>query len=716
MNIIHVSDSHEIFTGLCNICHEQVVYNSETGSEHISSFTHRNPNSKCLGVSFINEDKQEPLLQTKVTTNWLQKWDDICKDYNIENVCFYESLVSPHNHMTKNMDSKIRLIFNATDRRLFEYNGFSIEDNKVFFFQDKFNSQFCSESVFFHCNDGVIRKACCDSVVKLKLPDLEEICVRVLKDVSLRDDGHEIILDLQSRWGFGAGNEVCQIIHPVKVMSITGRDIFDTIHRNLFYKFPVNPITIYNAPPGAGKTTAIKNAVRRWKKKKVLIIVYNKANQETLMEELKDCVFCTVKTLDALCMAATTNRFGGELADDTFDEDATDKTFVKKNFPKWDVRDKIKHGGGRMSSSIITHRLTHPKAACTICKVHKRLSMVKSSDGVDPGWDASLNTHPIHNIVKNITTFASRRYVCDRDHKLVKLFEQYDVVLVDEMQDLSSEQEMRLIQQASCPIVMVGDFQQTINDFRHSVNTIACDHYLPCSLPPEPKSIDISHVVEWYSTFRLDPLSVQWLEDMTGTRMKSNRRPSDISSISWSSVIPYKTHTLILCRKNESVISEAIRYSRTGNIRVIGGVRIALLLKTAASDKSQTGLMSQLADKLKSENTLSEVVNMLQESDISLNALRAGGVLAIGTVHQLKGFEYENVAIHYDVLQCAAKEREAKLIPREYTEQNCLFVALTRHKKSLTILYDINSPKLSGMQTDLPSPDIFKIQKNRIFS
>jgi len=238
---------------------------------------------------------------------------------------------------------------------------------------------------------------------------------------------------------------------------------------------------------------------------------------------------------------------------------------------------------------------------------------------------------------------------------------------------------------------------------------------MQCSLPPEPKSIDILHVVEWYTTFRLDPLSVQWLEDMTETRMKSVRLPNDKSSISWSSVIQNKTHILIICRRNESVISEAIKHSHNGDIRVIGGVRISLLLKTAASNKSQTGSMSKLADRLKSEGKLTEVIHMLTESDISLNTLRTARFLAIGTVHQLKGFEYDNVAVHYDVLQCAAKEREARELPRDYTEQNCLFVALTRHKKSLTILYDINSPKTSQLQTDVP-PDIFKLQKNVFFS
>ena len=253
------------------------------------------------------------------------------------------------------------------------------------------------------------------------------------------------------------------------------------------------------------------------------------------MDEMKDCVFCTVKTLDALYMAATMNRFGGEDSNDNFDEDGGDKSFVKLHFPRWDPREKITHGGGKISSSIVTHWLTHPRAPCMICKMHKRLSMVNSKDAVDSGWNTALTAPLIYNVVKNITTFASRRYLCDRDCKLVKKFNKYDVVSVDEMQDLNSEQEMRLIRQAPCPVVMVGDFDQTINDFRHTVNTNACDQREHCVLPSECKTLDLSLVVEWYNTFRLGSLSVHWLEDMTGKCMQSARPQDHCALISWPS-------------------------------------------------------------------------------------------------------------------------------------------------------------------------------------
>jgi superfamily I DNA/RNA helicase len=263
---------------------------------------------------------------------------------------------------------------------------------------------------------------------------------------------------------------------------------------------------------------------------------------------------------------------------------------------------------------------------------------------------------------------------------------------------------------------MVGDFDQTINDFRHIVNTTACDQREHCVLPSESKTLDLSIVVEWYNTFRLDSLSVNWLEDMTGKRMQSARPRDHSALISWSSVIKHIANTLIICRKNESVVSEVLRHQQDGNIiHVINGTRIALLLKSAASDPNNKGCMSQLAEKLKKDNLLSQTLQILNDSDISLNTLKSGGFLAVGTVHQLKGFEYDHVAIHRDVLDCAAKEKHSASTSCDNTEKNSLFVALTRHKLSLTILYDITSTPQNYFNDTGIESSIFQVQQNSIF-
>jgi len=513
--------------------------------------------------------------------------------------------------------------------------------------------------------------------------------------------------------------DAVSIRHAVQVMSQNGRDVVDRIHREKFTCFPVDKISIYNAPPGAGKTTAIKDAVKRWKYKKVLVVVYNKSNQQSLMEEMKENFNCSVKTLDALCMAATTKKFGGEAEDDDFDGDDNDRTFIKRHFPKWNIKDKIQYGGGMMSSKIVAHRLTHPKAPCTICKKHRRLSMVTSGDSDKHGWDASFTSFPLHTVIKNITTFASRRYICDRDRKLVNIFQKYDVVVVDEMQDLLSGQEMRLLLQAECPVVMVGDFNQTIHDFRHTVSPNTCDHKSRCDLPAEPMQVSASTVIEWYNTYRLDRLSVQWLEDMTGKRMQSARGPHEEGCIAWSPVLLRHEHTLIICRKNESVITEAIHRALSAKVRVVGGSRISEMLQTAGKDPNKKSGLSQLALRLKGDQTFSDAVQMLADADISLKELSTGKFMALGTVHQLKGFEYDHVAIHADVFEAATKERQSPE-KTDCTERNCLFVALSRHRKSLTVLCDISCAQTptevaNRYSTSAAAPDIFKVHSSALF-
>jgi len=100
---------------------------------------------------------------------------------------------------------------------------------------------------------------------------------------------------------------------------------------------------------------------------------------------------------------------------------------------------------GKWARVFYTHRLTQPKVACKISQVHKRLSKINSKDAVDTTWNAWLTSSPIHSIIKNVTTFASRRYLCDRYFKWIKIFKECDVVMLDKMQDLSFEQEKRLI-------------------------------------------------------------------------------------------------------------------------------------------------------------------------------------------------------------------------------------------------------------------------------
>jgi hypothetical protein len=315
-------------------------------------------------------------------------------------------------------------------------------------------------------------------------------------------------------------------------------------------------------------------------------------------------------------------------------------------------------------------------------------------------WKGEHGAFPMKRIVDAQSNFAARRFHADKKGLLRPLFEKYDVLMVDERQDLATAQEMRLILQAGCPVVAVGDSNQAINSFKNQINTYGCDKRVPCNFPCEMS--ENFPEIPWYTTYRLDPLTVAFVEDMSNIRMVSKR--SDAGLILWGTKIT-QPNTLIIARKNENVVKLAILHKNAG-IRVLSGTRIASLLKGAGASVSQFG-MAKIAKKLKQDGHLNTVIKMLIERDISLTDLKCSPVFAVACLHGVKGFETENTAIHSDLMQAAKKETETKC--EEQSERNCLFVAISRHIKSLTILVDIPVPPLTvesvKIQTNLDVSD-----------
>ena len=146
-------------------------------------------------------------------------------------------------------------------------------------------------------------------------------------------------------------------------------------------------------------------------------------------------------------------------------------------------------------------------------------------------------------------THAACRYVCDERRSLCAKLDAYDVVLVDEAQDLLSAQEQRLLFQTSRPVVLVGDPMQAINTFRDEPPCTKCrleqetSPQLPCS-------------VEWYGTWRLDAFTTRFLEERFGRRMHSYRAIEETSEIYWKDELVYEK-TLLTCRSNRHVVEMA---------------------------------------------------------------------------------------------------------------------------------------------------------------
>ena len=139
-----------------------------------------------------------------------------------------------------------------------------------------------------------------------------------------------------------------------------------------------------------------------------------------------------------------------------FDSVFSDSTFLLAHFPEWYLKDKLKYSEGGGSASMVHNCLLYPCTVPKICKFHQRLTMLNMSDRTAP-WTGCINTGPIKQIIESRSTFASRRFICGKDSLLVHFLAAFQAILLDENQDLDSNQEIRLIQQAQCPVILVGD-------------------------------------------------------------------------------------------------------------------------------------------------------------------------------------------------------------------------------------------------------------------
>ena len=654
------------------------------------------------------------------------------------------SPVNPHQENTTE-------IFDATTVPVYRYTGFKLDNAQLFFCLDEFADSVQSlTTVLFHCADNLLRETCCMTPVLVNC-DGRHMLVRFLINVSL-ESAHIGLSELFGKHYIPPAcfqaQPLLDVRNPLQVLSTQGRLFMDKVHRDALLVFPTEKLRVYNCIPGSGKTTALKAAVKAWPGKKILILVYNKSNQVALQHELRGHAGCVVKTLDALCALVmprkntcpeeemleqsdsepeqTCVELSSETAvdavsenesncedqqqeeneeenenpcdneeDEFFDPVFSDATFLATHFPEWNFLDKLCRGGGGGSASMVQNRLLHPRSVPRICKFHQRLTLSSMSDASAP-WTGCVESSPIQQIVGTRSTFASRKYLCDKDLLLVAEFAKFDAVLIDEFQDCCSMLEQRLLRQATCPIILVGDHRQTINEFRHQINTTFCSKNDKCVFPVEPARLEQLPTVEFYNTYRLCPLTTAFLEDLTGMKAVSTR--SDFATIHWQTAI-IAPDTLVLCRTNENVVKVALQYQAQG-IRVMNGARIAAQLKNAKTTGTLRG-MSTVAMHLTAKGTLSSTIKMLIDREISMEELARGGVLAVSTVHGLKGFETAHVAVHKDVFEHAHAEEQSK--SKDNAERNVFLVALSRHKTSLVILMDVPIP-------DIPEPGA-KVQK-----
>ena len=547
-------------------------------------------------------------------------------------------------------------IFDATREPMFSYETYA---PGVKFVGDSFRSPYPTSPtcrVLMHCADGCLYETTFDEPVRMKI-GYDEHHVRMLgplaRDVTTAlDDFFADSWPLCAWEGAPAFLAPLPIDAPIRMLSEAGRRQVDEWHRSYVNTFPCVPLTVVQAPPGAGKTTAIVGMIESWQRR-AIVITFNKETSETMKTRLREAGLGRVtesRTLDSLCFEAC----GKPELLEPFTDWRLCSTF-------WGKSAKFKFGRGgpaRRASNAINFRFKNPRGSGSICERHSRLGMKGTV------WKAAFDAYPMDRLSdpQKKMTFASCRYVCDRDKLLGALLDKYDVVVVDEMQDLLSAQEMRLLSQTLKPKLMVGDMMQKINDFCHDP---PCSN---CRLTPETEPL-LPPPIEWYGTWRLDRFTVRYLEEKFGVRMHTYRSVDERAEVRWQESTRHD-HTMVLCRYNESVVKFA---EQNTTARIVNGESLADKLEQASKDPSIRSPTSEFATTLPPDR-LASVCAMLRERSVRLSDVH--DMTAVSTVHQAKGFEYDHCAVHADLLE-----------PTDDPRESCIrFVAFTRHRKSLVVL------------------------------
>jgi len=166
-------------------------------------------------------------------------------------------------------------IFNATQTELFAYGTFQHKKQPIFFCSDNGIESPKDGTVLVHCSDNRLLQTCSESV--LVMMGQRQITVRFLTQM---DDAMKFAVQDYFQ-GVGWPPRPLQIVKctpfelPLHVISVEGRLFIDGVHREAFRVFPSQPLTVYAAPAGAGKSSALKQAIWAWKKKRVLVLVFN---------------------------------------------------------------------------------------------------------------------------------------------------------------------------------------------------------------------------------------------------------------------------------------------------------------------------------------------------------------------------------------------------------------------------------------------------------
>jgi len=465
-----------------------------------------------------------------------------------------------------------------------------------------------------------------------------------------------------------------------------------------------------NARAGTGKTTTLRLLAERFRDQRVLYVVFNRQARQEAEATFPDHV--EVRTVHSLAMKSVARGFKWQLARggglSTFD--------LLPAFGDMGSRQQVMAG---LTTEFLVYFLNsaHPKL----------------EDAVEPFGNHYLSEEQqrdfapraerVVDVARTLATdWHHGRTACPHDFylklahttgRLGRILDRYDVVLVDEGQDLSQVM-LDALRQCQRTIYLVGDSHQQIYGFRYAIDAM--------------KRLDADTECELSLSFRFgEPIArlasafIREAKGESGFEIRGNpERASSLGTHEGSSRGLGGRDPAILARTNLGLFNTAVGLHERGAScvfeRSIGpllnraldvywlydGQRASIrdpLIRSFPdfqqmkdyAEEMEDFQLRELAKVVERYNRkMPTLVSGLSEFAKAHRNERGNGAIVLSTVHAAKGEEYGQVVLHEDIASGLNRAIKHESEQRVDEEANVAYVAMTRAIEHLALPDDLN--------------------------
>ncbi len=465
-----------------------------------------------------------------------------------------------------------------------------------------------------------------------------------------------------------------------------------------------------NARAGTGKTTTLRLLAERFRHQKVLYVVFNRRAQQEARATFPDHV--DVRTVHSLAMKSVARGFKWQLARggglSTFD--------LLPAFGDMGGRQQVMAG---LTTEFLTYFLNsaHPKLEDAVEPFGEHYL------SEDQRQDVAAYAERIVDVARTLATdWHHGRTPCPHDFylklahttgRLVRTLGRYDVVLVDEGQDLSQVM-LDALRQCGRRIYLVGDSHQQIYGFRYAVDAMKrLDAETECELSLSFRFGD--------SVARLASAFIREAKGEPHFKIRGNpERSSSVGTHEGSSRGLRGRDPAILARTNLGLFNTAVGLHERGAScvfeRSIGpllnraldvywlydGQRASIrdpLIRSFADFQQMKDYAEAMEDYQLRElakvveryhRKMPTLVSGLSEFTKASPQQRGNGAIVLATVHAAKGEEYGQVVLHEDIASGLNRAIKHEAERRVDEEANVAYVAMTRAIERLVLPEDLN--------------------------